>query len=205
MKTKLCKKAPLLFIAVQLGAAFLLMHLLPCPQNGPAGFFLALGVYLFVLVLPVTVFVRVYLKENPACYLLLCEQVGKGVAMGASAGLFVVLLFYGKHLLSGAHAGMPTLLPVLEKALAGPLEELPFRGFYLRLLAERWGFWRANLTVSCLFALMHFTGVQPQAMASLLLIFVVSLWLGYLYKAAHSLWASVITHSVYNVMTVIFG
>ena len=88
--------------------------------------------------------------------------------------------------------------------LAGPFEEIPFRGFYLKEFSDRWGFVRANILSSAMFAALHLRAFSPRELLNCGLLFFISMWLGYLYKRSDSLWAPVIVHSAYNVLTVVF-
>jgi len=67
--------------------------------------------------------------------------------------------------------------------LIGIIEEIPYRGFMLQKLAERLGFWRANLITSLLFLAIHLPG-----------------WI------ALQLWAPILTHSANDFLSfVVFG
>ena len=85
--------------------------------------------------------------------------------------------------------------------LVGVLEEIPMRGFYLQKFESRMGFLKANILSSLLFTSLHvFDLIQDEAnlVFSLALLFIVSLWLGYIFKKTKSLWTVIIVHSIYN-------
>src|SRR5262249_40593412 len=154
---------------------------------------------LLVWVAPVFSYLRYVDDVEPLGYLKLRSNLVRGVAVA-------VLLTTINLLGSVARFGVPHLSmervtwnSVLgTSVLVGFLEEIPYRGFMLQKLAERTGFWRANLSTSLLFLAIHLPGwialdhLRAGAMASVFLLGVV---LAIAFKYADSLWAPILAHS----------
>ncbi len=111
-----------------------------------------------------------------------------------------------------APGGLPSnlLLPggmaifsVIALAVVTPVaEEIFFRGFVLRGLANHWGFPWGLVISSLVFAGLHFSP------ALLLPVFVTGLLLGVLYRSTGSLWPCIAVHAAQNLvatLTIIFG
>jgi uncharacterized protein len=106
-----------------------------------------------------------------------------------------------------ARAGAGTLFWFLTvpAMVFSPLgEEILFRGFLLRGLAERLGTRAANVVQAALFALIHLVHyglrpLQPELLPVWLLsMFGVAWLLGWLVRRHGSLWPAVVAHSVFN-------
>ena len=86
--------------------------------------------------------------------------------------------------------GLPSVVTIC--VLAPVVEEMLFRGVFLRSFLQRYGPWRAILLSSLLFGLVHF---DPGHM---ILATLLGIALGWLYYATRSLWPSVIAHAFQN-------
>lgn len=83
-------------------------------------------------------------------------------------------------------------------AIAAPFfEELFFRGFIFNAFAERLSFWPAAVLSGLIFALAH------GDIWALLPLWGVGLCLAYIYSHSRSLWASMLTHSLFNSVSLI--
>ena len=87
-------------------------------------------------------------------------------------------------------AGLPSVVTIC--VLAPVVEEMLFRGIFLRSFLHRYGPWTAILLSSLLFGLVHFDPGHV-VLATLL-----GIALGWLYYATRSLWPSVIAHAFQN-------
>ena len=76
-------------------------------------------------------------------------------------------------------------------------EEVFFRGFILRGLANRWGFAPALIVSAAVFSALHL------APALLLPVFVTGLLLGFLYQRTGSLWPCIAVHAAQNLVAVL--
>ncbi len=76
-------------------------------------------------------------------------------------------------------------------------EEVFFRGFILRGLANRWGFAPAIVVSAAVFSALH---LSP---ALLLPVFVTGLLLGFLYRRTGSLWPCIAVHAAQNLVAVL--
>lgn len=84
------------------------------------------------------------------------------------------------------------LLVLLAVVVAPLAEEFVFRSILFTSLRKRVGFWGASLLTSIVFALLH------QQIASLVPVFLLSLFLCYLYERTSSFFSAAIMHSTYN-------
>jgi hypothetical protein len=95
-------------------------------------------------------------------------------------------------------------LKTLLLPLAPIAEEIFFRGFVLRKLGERISFWKANLTTSLLFVLIHWPnwlytgGFQMGRVRDSAAIFLLGCFLGFLVRRTDSLWPAITAHSLNN-------
>lgn len=162
--------------------------------------------YLIIFILPVIFYMIKFLKVDPIDYLNLKNNVGKGLLYGYGVGIVIFIVFLIKNgfaLRSDAFSSYRILL-VIGTILVGILEEVPMRGFLQRAFKEKLGFVRANIIVSVIFGLLHFSQFSIKGLLMVLFFAVVGLWLGYIYEKTNSLWAPIIVHSAYNLMTVMF-
>lgn len=94
--------------------------------------------------------------------------------------------------------------------IAGVVEEILFRGYFLQKIKERFSFWKSNLLVSLLFVSIHFPiwyvnadkiAHNMAAWAQLIaFIFGFSLLQGWLLRKSGSLWPCIMMHMMNNFM-----
>ncbi len=197
-------KTALPFILAQLIVACIYM-LIARPLGIPDTFLLNVVYYLVFFAIPVFIYVHIQLKHNPFTYLELHASPIRGILIGLAVAIFVTFIFFMTHNFKiefvFSHERTMLLFGVI---LAGVFEEIPFRGFYLKVFMERWGFIKANLLTSLIFTLLHFQKIMTEGFLQLIILFIFSLWLGYLRKETKSLWAPIIVHMSFNVLTVLF-
>lgn len=173
------------------------------------GFIFTLSFYILIFHLPVLIYLTAVDKVNPFIYLKLNNKVLSGIIKGIFIGCFIFLVFLLK---SKSHAIRQVSLPqdifiLLGKVLVGPLEEIPFRGFYLQKVEKYMSFSKANVLSTVLFALMHInvlSGSIVNLLYSLVYISVIGLWMGYIFKKTQSIWSSAIVHSLYDISVWLF-
>ncbi|HKG20776.1 MAG TPA: type II CAAX endopeptidase family protein [Blastocatellia bacterium] len=164
-------------------------------------------------VIPALAYVAFVKKREPLGYLRISAPVG-GRRLLYSA-LAIALYFAGVVAFERFGSGK-TLAPLfassarewlsvlLGVAFSPVSEEILFRGFILRELGERAGFWWANLLTSILFVSIHWphwlwaTGFKPWMVITSATIFILSLFLGYLVRLSGSVWPSVAAHILNN-------
>jgi Type II CAAX prenyl endopeptidase Rce1-like len=90
---------------------------------------------------------------------------------------------------------------ILSYAVIPVVEELLFRGYYQRRLAEDWGNGPAILAVACLFILSHKQYLIANAynVTMLLSLFCLAVGLGVVFAWTRSLFPSMIAHAIINV------
>ena len=128
-------------------------------------------------------------------------KLGLGIGLAAFA-LFVIAgipmanaFFNGSELtLARALPWTPWLLITVFSNSA--LEELMFRGLFLRKLEPFLGKFPSNLLIAVVFTLIHY-GVTytPDQLTFLLILFPLALVLGYLAQKTNALWASILLHA----------
>lgn len=193
----------LVFIALQFLCAIVVSFLFFGLLKNLTGFFLNLALYLIVFIFPVFIFICKVLKHKPLSYLGLTENSLKGIVSGLLISFFIFMVFLAVNKFSFKFdAG--SFWTYFGLVLAGPLEEIPIRGFYLREFSERWGFVRASALSSAMFALLHVREFSLTQLPELVFLFVMGLWLAYLFKSTKSLWAPILVHSFYNLFTALF-
>jgi membrane protease YdiL (CAAX protease family) len=94
--------------------------------------------------------------------------------------------------------GLATIT-ILAVVLAPFAEEIFFRGFIFTGIGNRYGYGWGAVFSALIFAIAHL--MQPGAF---LPIFLLGLLLAWLYKKTGSIWACIITHSVYNSLALVF-
>lgn len=168
-------------------------------------------------VVPVFVYVWVYRKRSPLAWLRL-STVPRPV--GLLWTMLIIPVFLGASVLvDGLLAGrLPHLtqdplwvlaIGIVSTSFSSFCEEIFCRGFVLRELWERIGFWKANLVTTILFTLIHWPSwvLDRGLTASILIdsawIFVHSLLLGYLVKLTNSIWPAVLLHVLNNILLIV--
>ncbi len=169
----------------------------------------SLAYYLIIVALPVFGYLW-YIKANPWHYLKMTEKAGAGIAWALLAGGLICLIFFfvnGMKINTEADIRRDAMF-IAGTVLIGILEEIPFRGLYLQKFSESIGFAWANIVSSLIFAVLHavvlIKGGGGSVMIQLGLLFVISLWLGYIFKRTQSFWAPAIIHAIYNLAVYFF-
>jgi membrane protease YdiL (CAAX protease family) len=94
--------------------------------------------------------------------------------------------------------GLATIT-ILAVVLAPFAEEIFFRGFFFAGISNRYGYGWGAVFSALIFAMAHL--MQPGAF---LPIFLLGLLMAWLYRKTGSIWACIITHSVYNSLALVF-
>jgi membrane protease YdiL (CAAX protease family) len=116
--------------------------------------------------------------------------------------IFTFFLLRNKFRISSDIDFRKDIFLILGKILVGPLEEIPFRGFYMQKFKETMSFSKANILSSALFAFMHITVYSLSGISlvySLAYVMVIGLWMGYIFEKTKSLWCVSIVHSIYDI------
>jgi uncharacterized protein len=173
-------------------------------------------------VVPVLVYLRAVDRTAALRFLKLTTPVDR---RGLMVSVGVVACYFGVGLLlewaaAGGHKTVsfkPGPWPwhgvLIGLPLAPAAEEILFRGFILEKCRGLTGFWRANLVTSLLFTAIHWPhwvcsqGLHAGLVPLSAKIFLVSCLLGYLVKRTGSLWPSIVTHILNNLIstTIRFG
>jgi uncharacterized protein len=156
------------------------------------------------------VFLLLFLSRiNPFHYLMLLRNARRGLSWGILIGAaIVVVTIVG----TGATTGRLSLnLNLGANRWIGPIllvglsEEVLFRGFFLQKFSELTTFARANLIQAVLFLLVHFPGWMmlgafrgPAIVQNIACVFGLGLFLGFVLRKTHSLWACMVIHSLNN-------
>lgn len=158
-----------------------------------------ISIRLAVWVLPVFLYLIYVDGVNPFEYLKLRRNWKRGVIIG---GVLSVINLLGTMI----RFGMPH--PVAQSLtwnsvigtsiLIGFIEEIPYRGFMLQKLTERYGFWVATAISSILFLSIHLPGwisLHLLRLGSVVSVFVFGVVMAIVFRYGKSLWAPIITHS----------
>jgi membrane protease YdiL (CAAX protease family) len=103
-----------------------------------------------------------------------------------------------------ADRGPVTFVGAIPSAFA---EEVLFRGLVLTEMAERWGFWRANVVSGALFVAMHWPhrlwrhGVGLGVVADAPALLLIALALGFVVWRTGSIWPAVVFHAANNTVS----
>lgn len=161
-----------------------------------------LFIYIFVLILPVMLYLKFIDKVNPLEYLKLNRNIKKSFIKGFIISfLYLSILIIKRMILGWQIINFNIGVFWINGLLVGILEEIPFRGFVIQKLMNNKNFIAANLLTTILFIIIHIpnwllTGVN--IMYSVISLIVVSIVLGYLFKETDSLWVPIICHSIFN-------
>lgn len=206
IKKKTEKKCLIFFALFQLSSATVFMQFMKkynANANNYYDFILSLCFYILVFIIPIIIYLILYEKVSVINYLKLRSNILSGILIGILISIFIILIFLIKNkfmITNGLNLKRDAYV-FIGRILVGPLEEIPFRGFYLQKLKSFYSFWKANFISSALFASMHITEIlngQKNIILSLVIIFVIGLWMGYIFEKTKSLWTVSIVHSVYN-------
>ena len=166
-----------------------------------------------IWVIPVIYLIKFFEKRDPFTFLRLRRPSRQGLKwIGIVFILLTLYLVINLLLLKNTidfHMDFHEWLNVVF--LAGVTEEIVFRGFILQKLMGYIKFWMANMITSVLFLSIHFPiwfyrdlFQFPTILTTMISIFLLSLLFGYFYKKSASLWPSMIFHSLYNLLVVLF-
>lgn len=103
-----------------------------------------------------------------------------------------------------ADRGLVNVIGALPSAFA---EEVMFRGLVLTEMAERWGFWLANVAGAALFVAMHWPyrawryGLGLDVVADAPALLLIALVLGFITWRSGSIWPAVIVHTANNTLS----
>jgi len=165
--------------------------------------------YSFLVLSPVFLFIWLAERQSPWTQLGLNHAPLKGMGVGVIIGIMICAAFIGSDLIVGK-TPLVTSAPwymVLGAIFVGLAEEVLFRGFVLPRMMTQMTFVKANIFSSLLFMALHIARLFQAGAAeipSLILIFIISLWLGYLYKKTRSVWTVMLVHALYNLAVLIF-
>ncbi len=179
--------------------------------------YMGLNLYIdrFVLwIIPIFIFIKYYLRQNPFECLKLNTNIKKGVLWGAiisAVHAAIYIAFW--YLKNGAIAvdwnvGIRAFLDVV--LVTGIIEEIVFRGFVLNYLRNIYSFRTANIVSSLLFVVAHipyfmawgyFSLPILKIMYEFIRLFVFGLFWGFLLKKTNSLWPCIIHHSANNFLS----
>ncbi|GCE21076.1 hypothetical protein KDK_48760 [Dictyobacter kobayashii] len=155
---------------------------------------------LLLWVIPVFLYLRYIDHVDPIAYLKLNQYWKRGMLIGLALS---VLNFLGMLLRFGPpHPSIQyvTWNGVLNTSiLIGFFEEIPFRGFILQKLQEKFPFWLSNLLSSLLFLGIHLPGwilLHTLTWSNVISIFVLGSIFAIIFYYSKSLWSSIITHSL---------
>ena len=175
---------------------------------------------IFIWVLPVFAYLVWIDKKGPIEYLRL-KTVGQAKDLLPSA--FIVIMYFALVLfvdfVLANHPLKITITPIsnswlktiLVLTIAPLAEEILYRGFLLQKLQASLGNSTSSLITSLLFAAIHwpnwlYTSKSLVEIATLSVqIFILSLLLGYLMQRTQSLWPSIFTHILNNMISFFVG
>lgn len=168
-----------------------------------------------IWVIPVFFLIKYVEKRNPCSYLRLNQNVKKGlkwalwISVTLGAYFVVVKLMLLKNDLNLNLSFNVWLNHIL---LVGLTEEIVFRGFILRKLMEKLSFWKANGHTSLLFVAIHLPIWFREGMfesfsilGTMILVFIISVVFGFIYKRTNSLWSVILVHSAYDFFASVFN
>jgi hypothetical protein len=161
-----------------------------------------------ICVLPVFLYLRYVDKVNPFEYLQLKQHWKRGVIVGLTIAVIyflVTIAFIGMPNWGDAYVTWHSILCV--SIFVGFFEEIPFRGFILKKLQERFNFWTSTVISSVLFVGIHIPGYVmsgPFTLYDFLFLFFLGVIMAIILRYSKSLWAPIITHSLKNCIAIVF-
>ncbi len=191
----------LLFYGFWIGWVYLIYPPMQALDTATLAYALAnIAARLLLWVVPVFLYLRYIDYVNPVAYLKLNRYWKRALLIGLALSL---LNFLGMLLRFGPpHPSMHyvTWNSVLSTSvLIGFFEEIPFRGFILQKLQEKFHFWIANLLSSLLFLGIHLPGwilLHVLTWWNVISIFVLGVIFAVIFYSSKTLWSSIITHSL---------
>jgi membrane protease YdiL (CAAX protease family) len=162
---------------------------------------------LVIWVLPVFLYLKYVDQIDPTEYLKLRRQWRKGIWIGLFLsginGIISILRFGIPHL-NMQDVSWNSILST--SLLIGFIEEVPFRGFIFQKIQERYGFPIGVLLSSLLFVGIHLSGwilLHTFSMVLVLSIFLFGVVMAVLLTASHSLWSTIVVHSLNDFLAVV--
>ena len=165
----------------------------------------SIGARLLLWVLPVFAYLRFIDGCDPVEYLQLRRSWKRGVAVGLVLSLLNfagTVVRVGMPHLSAANVTWNSVLGT--SFLVGLFEEIPFRGFILQKLRERFDFWTAAVISSLLFVGIHVPGwamLGSLTARNAAVIFTIGFVLAVVFRYSRSLWAPIVAHSLNDFMS----
>jgi uncharacterized protein len=160
-----------------------------------------------IWVLPVYLYLRGLDRVDSVEYLQLRRHWKRGLAVGFALSGLLFMLTTWRRGLPNWHAAYLTWNSVLSTSiLVGFFEEVPFRGFILQKLEERFGFWIAAIVSSVLFVGIHVPGwalMGTLNASNLAFVFAFGLLMAIVFRLAKSLWAPIVAHSLNDFITAV--
>jgi len=160
---------------------------------------------LLVWVLPVFSYLRYIDRLDPIEYLKLKENWTRGLIIGVVLSL---INFFGSMIRFGIPHPITQSLTwnsvIGTSFLIGFIEEIPYRGFILQRLNERYGFWIATLLSSLLFLSIHLPGwisLHLLKAESVISVFLFGVVMAIIFRYGKSLWGPIIAHSLNDFIT----
>jgi membrane protease YdiL (CAAX protease family) len=155
---------------------------------------------LLIWVLPVFLYLRYIDNVNVSEYLKLKQHWKRGIIVATALSVFNFLgtmVRVGLPDWSSAHVTWNSVLGT--SILVGFFEEIPFRGFILQKLQERFDFWTAMVVSSLLFVGAHIPGwimLGSRTADKAIYIFAFGAVMAIILRYSQSLWAPIVTHSL---------
>lgn len=163
------------------------------------------SIRLLVWVLPVFLYLRYVDRLDPIDYLKLKENWTRGLTIGI---VFALINFFGSMIRFGTPHPITQSLTwnsvISTSFLIGFIEEVPYRGFILQKLNERYGFWIATLLSSLLFLSIHLPGwisLHLIKAESVISVFLFGTVMAIIFRYGKSLWGPIIAHSLNDFIT----
>jgi uncharacterized protein len=159
--------------------------------------------YSVIFIIPILLYLKFYNKTDALEFLKLNRNKVRSIYKAIIIGSFIFVFLFLKnrfHISSKLNFSEDIFL-ILGTTLVGFFEEIPFRGFYLQKFRQYMGFWRANILSASFFTIMHIPGKYYMGLGninSILVILLIGLWMGYIFRETESLWSVAIIHSIYN-------
>jgi len=155
---------------------------------------------LLIWVLPVFGYLRYIDHANVWDYLQLTRRWRRGVAVGLTLSVvnfLGTLARVGWPDWSTAHVTWHSILGT--SVLVGVFEEIPFRGFVLQKLQERFDFATSAVVSSILFVGAHIPGwimLGSLTPSNITYVFAFGVIMAIIFRYSRSLWAPIISHSL---------
>jgi membrane protease YdiL (CAAX protease family) len=161
-------------------------------------------------ILPVFLYLKYIDKVDAFEYLQLKQYWKRGVIIGTILAVLIFLLYVWELAMPSWKSFYITWDSILSIAiLTGFFEEIPFRGFILKKLQERFNFWTSAIISSALFACVHlpnWIASGSLTIASVVFVFIFGAIMAIMLKYSKSLWTPIIFHSLFDgIRTVIFS